>query len=117
MKQVPHFGFLLSAELAAELKAFMLRWSASSNKKALVEELYGLITKLSTEGLDYFFVQTLRKAKINALSLKAVEMAIRTGQKAVLSLGKTILKGMSEAQLEVVMEMIKTSYYGETQED
>jgi hypothetical protein len=109
MNQKLYLGFPLSEKLQKRLLSAVEKAENTSNKKQYAIELFEIIAELSDEGLDYFFIQSLRKAKIGALSLKAVEMALSTGKKAILTVGKTIIKGMSDEQLSVVVSLMRDS--------
>ena len=104
------FGFEISPEAAQKIQKLLAKAADLTDKTPLAMEIYAIVEELSTVGLSYFFIQPLKLAGIGGLKIKTVEIAMNLGKNAVLSIGKGILKAMSSAQIEVVLNMLKNSY-------
>jgi len=68
-----------------------------------------VISDLSDEGLDYFFIQSLKQARLGKIKMIAVENAIKVGKKAILTVGKKILKTMDDEQLLIIANVLENS--------
>ena len=72
-------------------------------------QLFQVINDLSDVGLNHFFVQSLRKAGIGKIKLIAVENAMMVGKKAIMTIGKGIIKAMDDKQLLTIAEFLESS--------
>ncbi len=102
-------GFHISEAQYEQLRLTLDKVNAASDKRPFAMELFAHIETLSDVGLNYFFVQPLRRAKIGGFTIKAVEMAMNLGKSGVLKLGKGIIKGMDSAQIAIIAEVLENS--------
>lgn len=102
-------GFHISDAQYERLRTTLDKVNAASDKRPFAMELFAHIETLSDIGLDYFFVQPLRRAKIGGFTIKAVEVAMNLGKSGVLKLGKGIIKGMDSAQIAIIAEVLENS--------
>jgi len=66
-----------------------------------------VVSDLSDEGLDYFFIQSLKRAGLGRIKMIAVENAIKIGKKAILTVGKGIIKAMTDEQLLIIGNVLE----------
>lgn len=102
-------GFPLSDELTARVEEVIQDIKGTDDKRQYALKLFQAISDLSDVGLDFFFIQTLKKAGLGKIKMIAVETAIKTGKRAILTVGKQIVKGMPNEQLLVVAETLEES--------
>lgn len=104
-----YFGFPLTEAVEKKITVILPKARAAKDRRVYALDLFEIITEVSNQGLDYFFIQSLRRAGITGFKIKMVETAMNMGQSAVLSIGKGILKAMSHEQLEVVLDLFEDS--------
>jgi hypothetical protein len=104
-----YFGFPLTEAVEQKIATILPKARAAKDRRVYALDLFEIITEVSNQGLDYFFIQSLRRAGITGFKIKMVETAMNMGQSAVLSIGKGILKAMSHEQLAVVLDLFEDS--------
>lgn len=102
-------GFPLSEELTARVEEIVQDIKGTEDKRQHALKAFQVISDLSDVGLDFFFIQTLKRAGLGKIKMIAVEGAIKTGKRAILTVGKQIIKGMSNEQLLVIAETLEES--------
>ena len=109
MAKDKYLGFLIPQELDQEIQDLMLKMKNTDNKKQYAMDVYNTVVKLSNSGLDYFFIEPLKEAKIGMLKMKSVKVALNTGKRGMFAVAKTIIKGMSNEQLDLVIQLFERS--------
>lgn len=104
-----YLGFLIPEALEAKLLALLEKVKAAENKKVYAMDLFDVIVALSDEGLEYFFLEPLRRAKVGGLSFKLISGAISIGKKGIIAAGRGIVKGLDNQQLMIVVDLLETS--------
>ncbi len=102
-----YLGFPVPDDLHARVEEIICEIRKASNKKQYALPLFEVVSELSDVGLHYFFIQSLRRVKIGRIKMMAVENAIRIGKKAILSVGKSIIKTMNNEQLSVLVDVLE----------
>jgi len=104
-----YLGFPLSDNLKARVEAVVAEVKAASNRRQHALKLFQVISDLSDEGLDYYFIQSLKRAGLGRIKMIAVENALAVGKKAILTVGKGIIKAMNDEQLLIIANVIEDS--------
>ena len=91
-----YLAFPISPELYSRVENAVAEVKNNSNKRQFALKVFQVISDLSDTGLDYYFIQSLKRAKIGHIKMIAVENAINVGKKAILSVGKGIIKAMND---------------------
>jgi hypothetical protein len=104
-----YLGFPLSEDLEARVQEILNDLKNNSNRRQFALKLFQVVSNLSDEGLDYFFVQSLKRAGLGKIKMIAVENAIKVGKKAILTVGKGILKTMTDEQLLIIGNVLEDS--------
>ena len=104
-----YLGFPMSDALQGRVKDVVNDMKTNSNRVQFALKLFQAISDLSDAGLDYFFIQSLKRAGLGKIKMMAVEQAISIGKKAILTVGKGIIKGMTDEQLLVIAEILEES--------
>jgi hypothetical protein len=109
MPKTKYLGFPLTPELENKTNTLMHNMRNTEDKTKYVNDLYSVIQDLSNVGLDYYFIQPLKTAKIGMLKMKSVEIALSAGKSGIFTVAKGILKSMDNKQLEIVMQLFEKS--------
>lgn len=104
-----YLGFLIPEALETKLVTLLEKVKAAENKKAYAMDLFDIIVALSDEGLEYFFLDPLRRAKVGGLSFKIISGAISVGKKGIIAAGRGIVKGLDNQQLMIVVDLLESS--------
>ncbi len=101
------FGFPVADELQHRIEDIVKEIRATNNKRQFALKAFQIVSDLSDVGLDYFFIQSLKRAKFGPIKIMAVENALKIGKKAVLTITKKIMKNMNDEQLAVVADLFE----------
>ena len=104
-----YLGFPLSLELEQRVEEVINDIQTSSNKRQYALKLFQAINDLSGAGLNFFFIESLRSAGLGKIKMIAIENAIRLNKKAILTIGKGIIKSMNDNQLLIIANIIADS--------
>ncbi len=104
-----YLGFPLPDELEARILEVVNEVKSATNKRQYALKMFQVISDLSDVGLDYFFIQSLKRAGLGKIKMLAVENAIKIGKKGILTVGKKIIKGMNDDQLLVIANVLEES--------
>lgn len=104
-----YFVFPLDQETLSRAEAYVAGVRISEDPAPYQKDLILLIERLADTGLDYFFIQTLLEAKVSGFWVSATRTAMRTGKRAILVVGKKIVKRLSLEQLRAVADVIERS--------
>lgn len=102
-----YLGFPLTEGLEDRVQEILLDLKNNTNRRQFSLKLFQVISDLSDEGLDYFFIQSLKRAGLGKIKMIAVENAIKIGKKAILTVGKGIIKAMSDEQLLIIGNVLE----------
>lgn len=97
-----YLGFPISTDLHQRILILQEQVEAAENKRKHALQLFQIVSDLSDAGLNHYFIESLKKAEIGKIKLMAVENAIHVGKKAILTVGKQILKAMTSEQIGII---------------
>lgn len=86
---------------------------SSDNPKEHSKELSDIINDLLDEGMDYYFVQSLKRLKVSSIVRKPFEIGINTSIKGLKLISPKIFKTLSEKQFYGAVEILKEMIYKE----
>jgi phosphoribosyl-dephospho-CoA transferase len=104
-----YIGFPLDSELEGRVIEVVKDIQTSEDKRQYALKIFQVVNDLTNVGLDYFFVQSLKKAKIGKIKMIAVEQATNIGRRAVMTIGKSLVKSLSDEQLLVIANVLEES--------
>lgn len=104
-----YLGFPLSEGLENRVQDVLHDLNNNNNRRQFALKLFQVVSDLSDEGLDYYFIQSLKRAGLSKIKMIAVENAIKVGKKAILTVGKGILKAMNDDQLLIIGKVLEDS--------
>jgi hypothetical protein len=102
-----YLGFPLSEGLDSRVQDILEDLKNNTNRRQFALKLFQVVSDLSDEGLDYFFIQSLKRAGLGRIKMIAVENAIKIGKKAILTVGKGIIKAMTDEQLLIIGNVLE----------
>jgi hypothetical protein len=102
-----YLGFPLSEGLENRVQEILLDLKGNTKRRQFSLKLFQVVSDLSDEGLDYFFIQSLKRAGLGRIKMIAVENAIKIGKKAILTVGKGIIKAMTDEQLLIIGNVLE----------
>lgn len=104
-----YLGFPLSDGLENRVQEILADLDNNTSRRQFALKLFQVVSDLSDEGLDYYFIQSLKRAGLGRIKMIAVENAIKVGKKAILTVGKGILKAMNDEQLLIIGDVLRDS--------
>lgn len=104
-----YLGFPISEGLENRVQEILSDLKNNTSRRQYALKLFQVVSDLSDEGLDYFFIQSLKRAGLGRIKMIAVENAIKVGKKAILTVGKGILKAMNDEQLLIIGNVLEDS--------
>ena len=104
-----HLSFPIPETLENRLTEVLSTIKESDSRRQYALQLFQVINDLSDVGLNHFFVESLRNAGIGKIKLIAVENAMLVGKKAIMTIGKSIIKAMDDSQLLSIAEFLESS--------
>lgn len=100
-------GFPIPNALYEQMLMVIESIQNANSKKQYAMDLFEIIEELSNEGLNFYFVESLKKAGLGKLKISLIENAINLNKKAILSIGKGIIKSMNDQQLLAIANILK----------
>lgn len=108
MKQ-KYLGYPLSADLLQRMEEIVAEFEQNEDRRAHAMRFFQIVSDLSDEGLDFFFIESLRRAGMKKFTLMAVEKSLKIGKKAIMSVAKGMIKKMDDEQLLTMAQILKES--------
>lgn len=102
-----YFKFPLDKKTEEKIENLISEIKQAENPKKFNRELADIVNKLIDEGMDYYFINTLRRLKINAIVRKPFEIGINTSIKGLKVVSPKIFKTLSEKQFKEAVEILE----------
>lgn len=85
----------------------------SEKPKNFSKELSDIVNDLLDEGMDYYFVKSLKRLKVNAIVRKPFELGINTSLRGLKMISPKIFKTLSENQFDGAVDILKEMIHRE----
>lgn len=108
------FSFPLTEALELRIKTLIEEVRATEQKRQYALKAFQIVSDLSDIGLDYFFVQTLKRAGFGRIKIMAIENALSIGKRAILTITKKMMKNMSDEQIAVIIDLFEECICSDT---
>lgn len=102
-----YLGFPISDDLLTRVQDLIQDLRATDNRRPHALRLFQVISDLSDEGFQHFFIDSLHYVGIGKVKIMAVDNAIKVGKKPVLSIVKRMVKGFSDEQLLLTADLLE----------
>lgn len=104
-----YLGFPLPEATETKLRELLDKVKKAEKKTLYAMDLFNVIVALSDIGLEYYFLEPLRRAKIGKISYALISKAINVGKGGIVFAGKSIVKGLDNEQLMIVVDLLDSS--------
>ena len=108
-----YFKFPVSEKIARRIDNVVADIDSSDNPKSFSKELSDIVNDLLDEGMDYYFVDSLKRIKVNAIVRKPFEIGINTSLRGLKMISPKIFKTLSDKQFEGAVEILKEMIHRE----
>ena len=105
--QEKKFGFPISPALYHKVTELIKKVKAAKDKRPFALQLFDCIEEISSVGMDYLFVQPIKRAKLSMITTKTFMMAVNMGQSGILKVGKSLIKTLDNTQLMVIVDLLE----------
>jgi len=99
---LPSLRFYHSEELRTETLDLLARLDASEDPTRLVRELSDLVGRLTSSGLDYYFMLPLREARAGFMVERSAALGVASALRVMEPLLRGVLGRLNAEQLRVV---------------
>jgi len=103
----PSLRFYYPSALRAKTLKVLSAIEHAEDPRPHVGALASLVAELSEAGLDYYFLNGLRQAKVNYVALQTAKMGLSGAQRVMNPVFRSVLSTMDEGQLRVVAAHIR----------
>jgi hypothetical protein len=104
------FKFTVSKKTEKKIRKLLEEIDGAEKPKSFSKELSDVVNILLDEGMDYFFIESLKRLKVNAIVRKPFELGINTSIRGLKLIAPKFFKTLSEKQflgaIEILKEMI-----------
>ena len=102
-----YIAFPLSPALAQKTTQTIVQIRSDPSAKPNRQALVALVNELADQGIDHFFIQSIKHAGLGILKIKAAEMGLQTFKRGLQPLLKSVVKGMNDDQVLRVLEFME----------
>jgi hypothetical protein len=99
-------GFRISPDLRARTEAALATVRADPADRARVEELVEVVLELTEVGLDYYYLEPLRRARVGAMGSTAARMGIATVGRGIPAIVRRVIVSLDEEQVLEIADFI-----------
>lgn len=100
-------AFRISAELRARTEAAVAAVRDDPGDPGRVGELVEAVLELTDTGLDYYFLEPLRRAEVGAMGTTAARLGIATAGRGIPPIVRRVISGMDEEQVLSIADFIE----------
>lgn len=104
-----YLGYPVSEDLLQRIEDIVQEFEQTEERRPHALRFFQIVSDLSDEGFGFFFIESLRRAKIGRIKMMAVENSLKIGKKAILGVAKSMLKNMTNEQLLVMSRLLGES--------
>lgn len=108
-----YFKFPVPKKIEKRIYKVIAEIESSEKPKEHSKELSDIVNDLLDEGMDYYFVQSLKKLKVSAIVRKPFEIGINTSIKGLKLISPKIFKTLSDKQFDGAVDILKEMLHHE----
>ena len=102
-----YFKFPVPEKIEKRIEKVIKNIEASDKPKTFSKELSDIVNDLLDEGMDYYFVTSLKRLKVSPIVRKPFEIGINTSIKGLKLISPKIFKTLSDKQFDGAVEILK----------
>jgi hypothetical protein len=103
----PYFRFYPAMDLHSRLIALLDQIEDSSDATLHRVKLSESVNELTTSGLDYYFVRTLKEAKVGFVTQQSANLGLMGVQQVMAPVIRNIIGRLEHAQLQAIAQSIR----------
>ena len=98
--------FEISAELMAEARSAVAAVRRDPSHKPNVEALVEIVLELTDRGLDFYFLEPLRRARAGAMSTSTAKLGIAAAGRGIPPIIRRVISSLDEDQILAIADFI-----------
>ena len=106
MTESPRIGFRISPELAARTESAVAGVRQDPADRDRVDELVEVVLEMTDVGLDYYYLEPLRRARVGAMATGAAKLGLATAERSIPPIVRRVLTGLDAEQILEIAEFI-----------
>jgi hypothetical protein len=95
----PYVAFPIPDELRDETMDLITELRESDDHAGFADRLIEVVDRISDHGMQYFFIYPTRLVGMGPVTIKALDVSIQTGKKAILTISRQIARRLDRDQL------------------
>ena len=104
-----YMAFPLPSELQERLETIIQKIRNDEDKRQYANDLVNIISDLSDTAMDFFFIDIMKKLGVGSFTIAATQRGLNLGKKAVLSVGRKMIRKMKDEQLIMIIDFMEQS--------
>ncbi len=99
-------AFCISSELMKRAEASVQSLRRDPEDPSHVKELVAVVLELTENGLDYYFLEPLRCARVGAMGMTTARLGIATAGRAISPLVRRVMSSLDEEQILSIADFV-----------
>lgn len=80
----------------------------SEDHEGFADRLIDVVDRIADHGMTYFFIHPTRLVGLGSVTIRALELSVQTGKKAVLGISRKIARRLDREQLLRISEFLES---------
>lgn len=102
-----HIRFPISNKTENKITELLARMNNASELKPFSKELSVVVNELIDEGVDFYFLNNIKRLKINAIVRKPFEIGVHASMRGLKLVSPKIFRTLSEKQFKEVVVIME----------
>lgn len=107
IKKQYHIAAPIPEELANNAAELIGRIREEGASRSHIDELFELIMALTESGIDFFFMEPLRRLRAGPVMMKVAQVGLSSTVKGIRMVIRNVLRKMDLKQIEPILEFIE----------
>jgi hypothetical protein len=99
-------AFCVSPELMTRAEASLQALRRDPEHPSHVKELVAVVLELTENGLDYYFLEPLRRARVGAMGMAPARLGIATAGRAISPLVRRVMSSLDKEQILSIADFV-----------
>jgi hypothetical protein len=105
-KNSSRVAFRISPELMARAEATLQAVRQNPEHPPHVQDLVAVILELTENGLDYYFLEPLRRMRVGAMGMTTARLGIAAAGRSIQAIVRRVLSSLNEEQILSIAEFV-----------
>ena len=98
--------FPISTKTEKQINDILIKLNEGEKIKSHNKEIANIVNSVIDEGMEYYFIKTIKRLKINPIIRKPFELGVNTSIRGLKIITPKILRVLSEKQLKEAVNII-----------